>query len=332
MPSLPPLYARAALGGAIGSLPASGLIGRLPLIPGGGRGDELPATGLAVDGVVADVDALAGYCRVCGFTMRDALPVTFPHVLAFPLQMMLMTDDAFPFPAARPRPYRQLDHPASADRHRGADRPRGPGRGPAAAPEGHRDLADRRGQGRGRRRGARLGGDGDDPAPRPGAGLHRRPERARAGGRRRAGDIAVAARRRPRAAIRGGFGRSEPDPPASAQRSGPRLSPRHRARDVEQGTLPRSARGRTAPCLHGRGQVPEADPAAGNGRIRRRRSRRRAGLLRRSRLPAGPGRRARWDHGPPAGWDRPHRLSPPSSPCRGPKLARKYRVRALRGR
>lgn len=98
MPSLPPLYARAALGGAIGSLPASGLIGRLPLIPGGGRGDELPATGLAVDGVVADIDALAGYCRVCGFTMGDALPVTFPHVLAFPLQMMLMTDDAFPFP------------------------------------------------------------------------------------------------------------------------------------------------------------------------------------------------------------------------------------------
>ena len=97
MPSLPPLYARAALGGAIASLPASGLLGRLPLVPGGG-GDVLPPTGLAVDDVVADVDALAAYCRVCGFTMGDTLPVTFPHVLAFPLQMKLMTDDAFPFP------------------------------------------------------------------------------------------------------------------------------------------------------------------------------------------------------------------------------------------
>jgi acyl dehydratase len=98
MPSLLPLYARAALGGAIASLPASGLIGRLPLIPAGGGAAELAATGLAVDGVVADVDALAAYCRVCGFTLGDALPVTFPHVLAFPLQMKLMTDDAFPFP------------------------------------------------------------------------------------------------------------------------------------------------------------------------------------------------------------------------------------------
>ena len=332
MPSLPPLYARAALGGAIGSLPASGLIGRLPLIPGGGRGDELPATGLAVDGVVADIDALAGYCRVCGFTMGDALPVTFPHVLAFPLQMMLMTDDAFPFPLLG---LVHIDNSITQHRPIGTGEPidlavRAEDLRPH--PKGTAISLIVESQGRGRRRGARLGGDGDDPAPRPGAGLHRRPERARAGGRRRAGDIAVAARRRPRAAIRGGFGRSQPDPPASAQRSGPRLSPRHRARDVEQGTLPRSARGRTASRLHGRGQVPEADPAAGNGRIRRRRSRRRAGLLRRSRLPAGPGRRARWDHGPPAGWDRPRRLSPPSSPCRGPKLARKYRVRALRGR
>jgi acyl dehydratase len=73
------------------------LLGRLPLVPGGGR-DELPATGLAVDNVVADIDALAAYCRVCGFTLGDALPITFPHVLAFPLQMKLMTDDAFPFP------------------------------------------------------------------------------------------------------------------------------------------------------------------------------------------------------------------------------------------
>ncbi|MFD9702649.1 MaoC family dehydratase [Lentzea sp. NPDC059081] len=41
---------------------------------------------------------LAAYSSVCGFGLRDALPVTYPHVLGFPLQMKLMTGSGFPFP------------------------------------------------------------------------------------------------------------------------------------------------------------------------------------------------------------------------------------------
>jgi acyl dehydratase len=41
---------------------------------------------------------LAAYTRVCGFRLGSALPPTYPHVLAFPLQMTLMTEPSFPFP------------------------------------------------------------------------------------------------------------------------------------------------------------------------------------------------------------------------------------------
>ncbi|MGW8983872.1 MaoC family dehydratase [Streptomyces parvus] len=41
---------------------------------------------------------LAAYARVCGFTESGPLPLTYPHVLAFPLTMRLMTDRAFPLP------------------------------------------------------------------------------------------------------------------------------------------------------------------------------------------------------------------------------------------
>jgi len=43
-----------------------------------------------------DRDHLAAYDRVCGFRLRDELPATYPHVLAFPLAMDLLTGP-FPF-------------------------------------------------------------------------------------------------------------------------------------------------------------------------------------------------------------------------------------------
>ncbi len=46
-----------------------------------------------------DRDRLAKYHRVCGFSVSDTLPPTFPHILAFPLHLALMTDSSFPFPA-----------------------------------------------------------------------------------------------------------------------------------------------------------------------------------------------------------------------------------------
>lgn len=70
---------------------------RLPFIGGGGR--ELPSLTLGLDNVSVDRGRLAAYDRVCGFDLRDALPATYPHTLAFPLHLALMTDSSFPFPA-----------------------------------------------------------------------------------------------------------------------------------------------------------------------------------------------------------------------------------------
>jgi acyl dehydratase len=63
----------------------------------GRRGHELPDATLRKD-VVVDRDHLAEYARVCGFPVADALPVTYPHVLAFPLQVELMARRSFPLP------------------------------------------------------------------------------------------------------------------------------------------------------------------------------------------------------------------------------------------
>jgi acyl dehydratase len=84
MPALPPLYAKA-------------LAGSLPLVGGGGEG--LPDHALEVEGLAIDRDHLAAYCRVCGFGLRESsVPPTYPHVLAFPLSMALMSERSFPFP------------------------------------------------------------------------------------------------------------------------------------------------------------------------------------------------------------------------------------------
>jgi acyl dehydratase len=89
-PRVLPLYGRAAA-------PLIPGASRLPFIPGGGG--EIPDLDLALEKVAAEPDAVAAYARVCGFTLRDHLPPTYPHVLAFPLQMAVMADGGFPFGA-----------------------------------------------------------------------------------------------------------------------------------------------------------------------------------------------------------------------------------------
>jgi MaoC like domain len=59
------------------------------------RPSELPDRELTRS-VEVDRDHLAAYDRVCGFRLRDELPATYPHVLAFPLAMELLTGP-FPF-------------------------------------------------------------------------------------------------------------------------------------------------------------------------------------------------------------------------------------------
>ncbi|MGH2976304.1 MAG: MaoC family dehydratase [Solirubrobacterales bacterium] len=89
-PDILPLYARAAA-------PLIPGASRLPFVPGGGR--EIPEIELDLPGVRPDPKRVAAYAKVCGFALRDHLPVTYPHVLAFPLHMALMADGRFPFGA-----------------------------------------------------------------------------------------------------------------------------------------------------------------------------------------------------------------------------------------
>ena len=90
-PSILPLYARAALP----MIPGASL---LPFVPGGGG--EIPeGLDLVLAGVKADPADVAAYAKVCGFALRDQLPPTYPHMLAFPLHMAVMSDGSFPFGA-----------------------------------------------------------------------------------------------------------------------------------------------------------------------------------------------------------------------------------------
>ena len=90
-PRILPLYARAALP----MIPGASL---LPFVPGGGG--EIPdGLDLELAGVKAEPADVAAYARVCGFAFRDTLPPTYPHMLAFPLHMAIMSDGSFPFGA-----------------------------------------------------------------------------------------------------------------------------------------------------------------------------------------------------------------------------------------
>ncbi|MEU6391899.1 MaoC/PaaZ C-terminal domain-containing protein [Streptomyces sp. NPDC046939] len=60
---------------------------------------EVPGTRLVLPSLRVARAHLAAYERVCAFpTGRDELPVTYPHVLAFPAAMRLMSERAFPLP------------------------------------------------------------------------------------------------------------------------------------------------------------------------------------------------------------------------------------------
>ncbi len=89
-PSILPLYVRAAAP----MIPGASL---LPFVPG--RAKAIPEIELELTGVRAEPEAVAAYSRACGFGLRDHLPPTYPHVLAFPLHMAVMADGSFPFGA-----------------------------------------------------------------------------------------------------------------------------------------------------------------------------------------------------------------------------------------
>lgn len=88
-PRMLPLFTRAGLAVIPGA-------SRLPFV--GGGGGEVPAQALTLK-VDTDRDRLAAYNRVCGFPVSDTVPLTWPHMLAFPLQLALISAGDFPLPA-----------------------------------------------------------------------------------------------------------------------------------------------------------------------------------------------------------------------------------------
>ncbi|MFI6042257.1 MaoC family dehydratase [Nocardia sp. NPDC051321] len=81
-----PLYLKAALG----AVP-------LPLVSA--RKSTLPDRAIQLDGLRVDPDHLAAYCRATGLRFGDALPLTYPFILTFPIVMQLVVQRDFPFVA-----------------------------------------------------------------------------------------------------------------------------------------------------------------------------------------------------------------------------------------
>jgi acyl dehydratase len=94
VPDLRVLYGKAVAGSTV-----KPVLKRVPGVGGRFGGErELPDTELVVAGIEVDRDHLAQYDRVCGFRLNDLLPPTYPHILAFPMAMQVMTQADFPFP------------------------------------------------------------------------------------------------------------------------------------------------------------------------------------------------------------------------------------------
>lgn len=84
-PALGPMLAKVA----VRALPIPGV--------GGSAGGDLPATSVVLRGAAIDRAHVAEYAEVCGFRLGDTLPVTYLHMLGFPISVQLMTRPDFPF-------------------------------------------------------------------------------------------------------------------------------------------------------------------------------------------------------------------------------------------
>lgn len=80
------------------ALPSIPVVNQLPGVRKAPAGDfsGLSMTRPPVTVERAHVDR---YAAVCGFPAKDTVPLTYPHLLAFPLHLAIMGDQAFPAPA-----------------------------------------------------------------------------------------------------------------------------------------------------------------------------------------------------------------------------------------
>lgn len=75
---------------------ARAAVGALPFIP---RGDKLPQRTIVVDDMPIDAGNVAAYAGITGLRFADAVPLTYPFALTFPMVMELITGFDFPFSA-----------------------------------------------------------------------------------------------------------------------------------------------------------------------------------------------------------------------------------------
>jgi acyl dehydratase len=60
----------------------------------------LPKERLVRSAVELSAAGISAYGRACGFRREQGVPLSYPHVLAFPLHLMLLTRPSFPYPAS----------------------------------------------------------------------------------------------------------------------------------------------------------------------------------------------------------------------------------------
>jgi acyl dehydratase len=78
------------------ALPSIPVVNRLPGVRK--TGDD-PSRLREVRTATVTPEHVRRYAAVCGFPVKDTAPLTFPHVLAFPLHMAVLSSPEFPFPA-----------------------------------------------------------------------------------------------------------------------------------------------------------------------------------------------------------------------------------------
>ncbi|WP_240770117.1 MaoC/PaaZ C-terminal domain-containing protein [Nocardioides sp. GY 10127] len=81
---------------ALPSVPGITLLPGVRKDPAAGRAERLARRR---SDVRIDAEAAGRYAELCGFAPRDAVPLTYPHLLGFDLQLGLMAEPAFPAPA-----------------------------------------------------------------------------------------------------------------------------------------------------------------------------------------------------------------------------------------
>ncbi|TVP59612.1 MAG: hypothetical protein EA349_02780 [Halomonadaceae bacterium] len=84
-PALLPMYAKAII-------PKGATAGKKR------DGIHIPNLTITLTGVTTDSQRLKDYRKVCGFPASARLPITWPHIEAFPLHIRLMSDRSFPLP------------------------------------------------------------------------------------------------------------------------------------------------------------------------------------------------------------------------------------------